>query len=427
MGGPLAGIRVLDLSRVLAGPWATQNLADLGAEVIKIERPGSGDDTRAWGPPYLKDRGGEDTAESVYYLACNRGKRSVTLDFTKPEGLAIARALAEKSDILIENFKVGGLARHGLGYDDLKPDHPRLIYCSITGFGQTGPYRHRAGYDYSIQAMGGLMSVTGQPDGAPGAGPMRVGVAVADLMAGMYALSAVLAALHHRERTGEGQYIDLALFDVQAAFLANQAMNALIGGAAPGRIGNRHPNIVPYQCFAVSDGDLVVAVGTDPQFARLCALARAARSRSGPALRHQRCPRPPPRASDRHTHADLPRAGTQGMARRARASADSVRADQYHRRGVRRSADPRPRHAHRTPSPVGRDGADGGEPGEVQRHARRRQNRAAAPWRAHRRSARRPAWHVRASDRRPARGRRGLATAVYRPREHIGHACRKHC
>ena len=273
MGGPLAGIRVLDLSRVLAGPWATQNLADLGAEVIKIERPGSGDDTRAWGPPYLKDRGGEDTAESAYYLACNRGKRSVTLDFTKPEGLAIARALAEKSDILIENFKVGGLARYGLGYDDLKPDHPRLIYCSITGFGQTGPYRHRAGYDYSIQAMGGLMSVTGQPDGAPGAGPMRVGVAVADLMAGMYALSAVLAALHHRERTGEGQYIDLALFDVQAAFLANQAMNALIGGAAPGRIGNRHPNIVPYQCFAVSDGDLVVAVGTDPQFVRLCALA----------------------------------------------------------------------------------------------------------------------------------------------------------
>ena len=273
MEGPLAGIRVLDLSRVLAGPWATQILADLGAEVIKIERPGVGDDTRGWGPPYLKDREGKETAESAYYLACNRGKRSVTLDFTKPDGLAIARALAEKSDVVVENFKVGGLARHGLGYDDLKALHPRLIYCSITGFGQTGPYRHRAGYDYAIQAMGGLMSVTGLPDGTPGGGPMRVGVAVSDLMAGMYAATAVLAALHHRERSGEGQYIDLALLDVQAAFLANQAMNALIGDAPPGRIGNRHPNIVPYQCFAVADGDIVVAVGTDLQFQRLCALA----------------------------------------------------------------------------------------------------------------------------------------------------------
>jgi crotonobetainyl-CoA:carnitine CoA-transferase CaiB-like acyl-CoA transferase len=273
MGGALAGIRVLDLSRVLAGPWATQILADLGAEVIKIERPGTGDDTRRWGPPYLKDQNGDDTEESAYYLACNRGKRSLTLDFTKPKGLRIARSLAKKSDILVENFKVGGLARHGLGYDDLKALNPRLIYCSITGFGQTGPYRHRAGYDYAIQAMGGLMSITGEPDGEPGGGPMRVGVAVADLMAGMYAISAVLAALHHRERSGEGQYIELALLDVQAAFLANQAMNALIGDAAPGRIGNRHPNIVPYQCFAVSDGDIVVAVGTDPQFTRLCTLA----------------------------------------------------------------------------------------------------------------------------------------------------------
>ena len=273
MDGPLAGVRVLDLSRVLAGPWATQVLADLGAEVIKLERPGVGDDTRGWGPPYLKDRGGNETAESAYYLSCNRGKRSVTLDFTTPKGLAVARALAEKSDILVENFKVGVLARHGLGYDDLRALNPRLIYCSITGFGQTGPYRDRAGYDYAIQAMGGLMSVTGQPDGAPGGGPMRVGVAVADLMAGMYAVSAVLAALYHRERSGRGEHIDLALLDVQAAFLANQAMNALIGGEAPGRLGNRHPNIVPYQCFAVADGDIVVAVGTDSQFERLCSVA----------------------------------------------------------------------------------------------------------------------------------------------------------
>ena len=211
MAGPLAGVRVLDLSRILAGPWATQILADLGAEVIKIERPGRGDDTRSWGPPYLKDRRGEDTAESAYYLACNRGKRSLTLDFTKPEGAAIVRSLAEKSDLLVENFKLGGLARHGLGYDDLKALNPRLVYCSITGFGQSGPYRHRAGYDYTIQAMGGLMSITGHRDGDPGAGPMRVGVAVADLMAGMYAVSAMLAALHHREHTGEGQHIDIAL------------------------------------------------------------------------------------------------------------------------------------------------------------------------------------------------------------------------
>ncbi len=273
MDGPLAGIRVLDLSRILAGPWATQVLADLGAEVIKVERPGVGDDTRGWGPPYLKDRDGNETAESAYYLACNRGKRSVTLDFTTPAGLAVARALATKSDIVIENFKVGDLARHGLGYDALKALNPRLVYCSITGFGQTGPYRHRAGYDYAIQAMGGLMSVTGHADGAPGGGPMRVGVAVSDLMAGMYAVAAVLAALHQRERSGEGQYIDLALLDVQAAFLANQAMNALVGGEPPGRIGNGHPNIVPYQCFAVADGDFVVAVGNDPQFHRLCAVA----------------------------------------------------------------------------------------------------------------------------------------------------------
>ena len=270
MAGPLAGVRVLDLSRILAGPWATQILAALGAEVIKIERPGRGDDTRSWGPPYLKDRRGEDTAESAYYLACNRGKRSLTLDFTKPEGAAIVRSLAEKSDLLVENFKLGGLARHGLGYDDLKALNPRLVYCSITGFGQSGPYRHRAGYDYTIQAMGGLMSITGHRDGDPGAGPMRVGVAVADLMAGMYAVSAMLAALHHREHTGEGQHIDIALLDVQAAFLANQAMNYLIGGAAPGRTGVGHPNIVPYQSFAADGGGLVVAVGNDAQFARLC-------------------------------------------------------------------------------------------------------------------------------------------------------------
>ncbi len=273
MPGPLSHLRVLDLSRVLAGPWASQLLADLGAEVIKIERPGSGDDTRGWGPPWLKDAQGRDTRESAYYLSCNRGKKSVTLDLSRPEGQELARELAARSDILLENYKVGALARYRLGFADLETLNPGLIYCSITGFGQDGPYRDRAGYDFMIQGMGGLMSVTGEPDGAPGGGPMKVGVAIADVMTGMYAAVAVLAALAHRGLSGKGQHIDLALLDVEVAMLANQAMNYLISGSPPGRLGNAHPNIVPYQAFRSRDGGLILAIGNDAQFARFCDIA----------------------------------------------------------------------------------------------------------------------------------------------------------
>jgi crotonobetainyl-CoA:carnitine CoA-transferase CaiB-like acyl-CoA transferase len=272
MPGPLSHIRVLDLSRVLAGPWAGQNLADLGAEVIKVERPGQGDDTRRWGPPYLKDAAGRDTGEAAYYLSCNRGKKSIVLDLATPEGQRLVRELAAKCDILLENYKVGGLARFGLGYDDLEASHPHLIYCSITGFGQTGPCRERAGYDLVAQGMGGLMSITGEPDGAPGGGPKRVGVAIADLFSGMYATIAVLAALARRERTGRGQHIDLALLDCQVAMLANQAMNYLTSGRPPPRMGNAHANVVPYQPFATADGQIIVAAGNDTQFAGLCAV-----------------------------------------------------------------------------------------------------------------------------------------------------------
>lgn len=273
MPGPLSHVRVLDLSRVLAGPWAGQVLADLGAEVIKIERPGTGDDTRGWGPPWLKDPDGRETAESAYFLSANRGKKSVTLDISTAEGQAIARRLAARCHVVLENFKVGALARYGLDYESLKALNPGLVYCSITGFGQDGPYSGHAGYDFMIQGMGGLMSITGEPDDVPGGGPMKVGVAVADLFAGMYAAVAVLAALAHRERTGEGQHIDLALLDCQVAMLANQAMNYLVSGTPPRRLGNAHPNIVPYQAFRTRDGHLILAVGNDRQFARFCELA----------------------------------------------------------------------------------------------------------------------------------------------------------
>lgn len=272
-GGPLAGIRVCDLSRVLAGPWCSQLLADLGAEVIKIERPGEGDDTRGWGPPFLKDRSGSPTSDAAYFLSTNRGKRSVTIDIAHPEGQRLVRRLAASSDVLLENFKVGGLAKYGLDYASLRDEAPGIVYCSITGFGQTGPYAHRAGYDFLVQGMGGLMSVTGEPDEVPGGGPMKVGVAITDLFTGMYAAVAILAALAHRARTGEGQYIDLALMDVQVATLANQAMNYLASGQAPGRLGNAHPNIVPYQAFRASDGHIILAVGNDAQFRRFCEVA----------------------------------------------------------------------------------------------------------------------------------------------------------
>ena len=273
MPGALSHLRILDLSRVLAGPWCTQNLADLGAEVIKVEKPGSGDDTRAWGPPWLKDAEGRDTGESAYYLSCNRGKKSLAVDIAHPDGQRIVRELARHCDVVVENFKVGGLAKYGLDWDSLRAINPRLVYCSITGFGQDGPYAARAGYDFIVQGMGGLMSVTGEPDGAPGGGPQKVGVAVADLFTGMYATVAVLAALTSRERTGQGQRIDLALLDAQVAMLANQNMNFLTSGQSPVRLGNAHPNIVPYQAFATADGHVILAVGNDAQFRRFCELA----------------------------------------------------------------------------------------------------------------------------------------------------------
>lgn len=263
----LEGIRVLDMSRILAGPWAGQLLADLGAEVIKIERPGRGDDTRGWGPPFLP--GGE----AAYFHSCNRGKKSVAVDIGTADGQALIRDLAAHSDVLLENFKAGGLERYGLDYARLSSINPRLVYCSITGFGQTGPYSSRAGYDLLIQAMGGLMSVTGQPDDVPGGGPVKVGVALTDVFTGMYASTAVLAALRRRDRTGEGEHIDLSLLDVQVATLANQAMNYLVSGNVPGRLGNSHPNIVPYQAFPAADGHLVLAVGNDDQFRRFCEVA----------------------------------------------------------------------------------------------------------------------------------------------------------
>ena len=265
----LAGIRVLDLSRVLAGPWCTQLLADLGAEVIKIERPGAGDDTRHWGPPW---HGEGDSRVAAYFLSANRGKKSAAIDFAQPEGAALVRKLAGQSDIVVENFKVGGLKKFGLDAESLRADNPRLIVASITGFGQDGPYAERAGYDYIIQAMGGLMSITGQPDGTPGGGPMRVGVAVVDLFTGLYTTVAILSALFRRERVGEGAHVDMALFDTQLAMLANQASNALVSGKDPPRQGNTHPNIVPYQPFEASDKPLVIAVGNDRQFAKLAEL-----------------------------------------------------------------------------------------------------------------------------------------------------------
>jgi len=276
MAGPLSHIRVLDLSRVLAGPWAAQNLADLGAEVIKVERPGAGDDTRGWGPPWMKDGAGRDTAESAYFLSVNRNKKSVTLDISKPEGQAIARELANKSQVLIENYKVGTLKKYGLSYEQLKQENPSLIYCSVTGFGQDGPYAPRPGYDFIFQGMGGLMSITGERDGQPGAGPQKVGIAITDVLTGMYASVAILAALNHRERTGQGQYIDAALLDTIVAFNANQICSYFASGKIPVRWGNAHAQVVPYEVFPTADGHIILAVGNDSQFASFCQAAGCA-------------------------------------------------------------------------------------------------------------------------------------------------------
>jgi len=273
MPGPLSHIRALDLSRVLAGPWCGQNLADLGAEVIKIERPEQGDDSRAFGPPWLKDLSGKDTKESAYFASANRGKKSVTVNLSRPEGQRIVRELARQADVLIENYKVGDLARYGLGCDDLRKVNARLVYASVTGFGQTGPYREHPGYDFMIQGMGGVMSITGERDDLPGGGPQRVGIPIADIMTGMYATIAICAALAHRERSGTGQHLDLALLDTQVGILANQGMNYLATGVPPGRIGNAHPNIVPYQPFKTRDGDVILACGNDNLFNKFCEVA----------------------------------------------------------------------------------------------------------------------------------------------------------
>jgi crotonobetainyl-CoA:carnitine CoA-transferase CaiB-like acyl-CoA transferase len=280
MSGPLKDIRVLDLTRILAGPTCSQLLGDLGADVIKVERPGEGDDTRKWGPPFLKDAAGADTMESAYYLSSNRNKRSVTIDFSQPGGQDLIRRLLPSCDMLVENFKVGGLSKFGLGYVDLKDQFPRLIYCSITGFGQTGPYAPRAGYDFLAQGMGGIMSITGEPDGEP----VKVGVGIADVMCGMYATTAILAALHHRERTGEGQHIDVALLDSQVAWLINEGLNYLTSGTLPRRLGNEHPNIVPYKVLPCADGHFILAVGNDAQYRRFCEFAGAAELAGDPAF-----------------------------------------------------------------------------------------------------------------------------------------------
>jgi len=273
MARPLDNVRVLDLTRILAGPWATQNLADLGAEVVKIERPGRGDDTRTWGPPWLKAADGTDTHEAAYFLSVNRGKKSVTLDISRPEGQAILRDLAAKSDVLVENYKVGDLARYGLDYPRIHAVNPRIVYCSVTGFGQTGPYAPRPGYDFIFQGMGGLMSITGERDALPGGGPQKVGIAVTDVMTGMYAALAIVAALRHRDATGAGQYIDMALFDAIVAFNSNQILNFWCSGEIPRRYGNAHANIVPYEVFPSADGHIILAVGNDGQFASFCAVA----------------------------------------------------------------------------------------------------------------------------------------------------------
>jgi crotonobetainyl-CoA:carnitine CoA-transferase CaiB-like acyl-CoA transferase len=270
MAGPLSHVKVLDLSRVMAGPWASQLLADLGADVIKVERPGAGDDTRSWGPPFLKNPDGTDSKDAGYFLAVNRGKRSLTLSLDKPEGQRIVRQLAARSDILLENYKVGTLKRFGLDFESLKKENPGLIYCSVTGFGQSGPRRDQAAYDFAIQAMGGLMSITGERDDKPGGGPQKVGIPIVDIMTGMYATVAMLAALARRAQSGRGEYIDVAMLDVQVGFLANQAMNHLLSGKPPRRAGNAHPNIQPQDVFRCRDGDLVIVVGNDGQFAKFC-------------------------------------------------------------------------------------------------------------------------------------------------------------
>ena len=416
----LEGVRVLDLSRVLAGPWCTQTLADLGADVIKVERPArdgvpGGDDTRGWGPPFLRDRAGEETAEAAYYVGTNRNKRSVTIDIATDEGAELVRTLADKADVLVENFKVGDLARRGLDAATLLARNPRLVYCSITGFGQTGPYRERAGYDYAVQGMGGLMSVTGPSraeiaDDASGGGPQKVGVAVADLFTGMYAVTAILAALRHRDRTGQGQAIDMALLDTQVAMLANLGAGYLASGVAPQRAGNAHQSIVPYQVFEVADGHLILAVGNDAQFARFCAVAGCAElaadarfARNAGRVRHRAILVPLLAARLKLR----PRAAWLADLEAAKVPCGPINdlaevfAD---------AAGARARDDGRDAPPARRHGAHGRQPDQAGGDAGALPPGAAAARRGHRRRAGR-ARPRRGGDRRPARTRRDLTRA----------------
>ncbi len=387
MAGPLQGIVVLDLSRILAGPWATQVLADFGAEVLKVEHPHGGDDTRRWGPPYLRDAEGRETGESAYYLAANRGKRSLAIDFSQPDGQDLVRQLAVRADVFVENFKVGGLGRYGLAYPDLAADNPRLVYLSISAFGQDGPDAAKPGYDAMIQGMGGLMSLTGVPDGEPGAGPQKVGVAVADLMCGMYAVSAILAALYERERSGQGQYIDLSLLDTQVAWLANQNLNYLVTGRPPQRRGTAHPNIVPYQAFATADGHLMLAVGNDAQFARFCAAAGV------PQLAAD--PRYATNADRVAQRSELVRGGGRpaasaihaALARRARRRPGALRPHQRSRPGVRRAAGAPSRPASRPAASARRHGPGRAQPRALLPLGARVRARAAAARGRYRRRA----------------------------------------
>ena len=349
--GPLAGLRVFDLSRILAGPTCTQLLGDLGADVIKIERPGAGDDTRKWGPPYLKGKDG-DTDESAYYLASNRNKRSVTIDISKPEGQALAKRLIAKCDIMIENFKAGDMARYGLSHADLKDALPGLIYCSISGFGQTGPYAPRAGYDMLAQGIGGIMSVTGEPDRPP----MKVGVGIADVMCGMYATTAILAALHHREKTGEGQYIDLALLDTQVAWLVNVGLNYLTSKEVPQRVGNEHPNIVPYNVLPSSDGFIILAVGNDSQFQKFCDFAGAPELAKDPRFVTNEARVKNRRGDLRAAAGDHAAQDPERMDRGPGQARRALQPREHRRPGIPRSAGPAPGMQIRMPHPLSASG-----------------------------------------------------------------------
>ena len=403
----LSNLRVIELARVLAGPWAAQTLADLGADVVKVEHPARGDDTRAWGPPYLKPPGEQGNhGESAYYLCTNRNKRSIAIDFATREGSELVCDLVKTADIVIENFRPGALAKYGLDHESLMRDNPRLIYCSITAFGQSGPYHHRPGYDFAIQGIGGLMSLTGVADGEPGGGPMKVGVAVTDLAAGLYGAIGILAAVNARHLTGRGQHLDLSLFDTQVAMLANQASNFLVSGVVPQRMGNSHPNVVPYQAFVTSDGHLIVAVGSDEQFRRLCEeigrpeLGRDDRFATNRGRVENRAVLVPELAAAlrSRSHRDLARALGSGW--------DSRSADQHHRPGLRRAAGRRAGHSRRAPASL-RVGAFGGEPGPALRHAAALSSRPALAWRAYGRDPPRRAQARHRPHRRAASGTGG--------------------